>query len=80
MYPRIRETNIRFTAISFLNQLLQEQLGSSSVAQRRFLKKARRPNKFFAKFQKLTLAHFYMFIALSFSSCCCAGMVDHGEI
>ncbi|KAF2545206.1 hypothetical protein F2Q70_00022857 [Brassica cretica] len=36
MYQRIRETNIRFTAISFLNQLLQEQLGSSSVAQRRY--------------------------------------------
>ncbi|RID41244.1 hypothetical protein BRARA_J01220 [Brassica rapa] len=42
MYQRIRESNIRYTAISFLNQLLKEQwglLGSSSleaVAQRRF--------------------------------------------
>ncbi|KAF2572859.1 hypothetical protein F2Q70_00002363 [Brassica cretica] len=36
MYQRIRETNIRFTAISFLNQLLQEQLGICSVAQRRY--------------------------------------------
>ncbi|CAF1767904.1 unnamed protein product [Brassica napus] len=45
MYQRIRESNIRYTAISFLNQLLKEQwglLGSSSlesVAQRRFRKR-----------------------------------------
>ncbi|CAE6247380.1 unnamed protein product [Arabidopsis arenosa] len=45
LYQRIRETNIRYTAISFLTQLLKEQwalLGSSSlesVAQRRFLKR-----------------------------------------
>ncbi|KAL1217581.1 hypothetical protein V5N11_004744 [Cardamine amara subsp. amara] len=45
LYQRIRETNIRYTAISFLNQLLKEQwalLDSSSqesVAQRRFLKR-----------------------------------------
>ncbi|CAH8280094.1 unnamed protein product [Arabidopsis lyrata] len=45
LYQRIRESNIRYTAISFLTQLLKEQwalLGSSSlesVAQRRFLKR-----------------------------------------
>ncbi|KAF8102525.1 hypothetical protein N665_0198s0225 [Sinapis alba] len=45
MYQRIRETDIRYNAISFLTQLLKEQwalLGSSSlerVAQRRFLKR-----------------------------------------
>lgn len=45
LYQRIRETNIRYTAISFLTQLLKEQweiLGSSSlesVAQRSFLKR-----------------------------------------
>ncbi|XP_006401098.2 uncharacterized protein LOC18018067 isoform X2 [Eutrema salsugineum] len=45
LYQRIRETNIRYTAISFLTQLLKEQwalLGNSSlesVAQRRFLKR-----------------------------------------
>ncbi|XP_010453578.1 PREDICTED: uncharacterized protein LOC104735470 isoform X1 [Camelina sativa] len=45
LYQRIRETNIRYTAITFLTQLLKEQwalLGSSSlesVVQRRFLKR-----------------------------------------
>lgn len=45
LYSRIRETNIRYTAISFLTQLLKEQwalLGNSSlesVVQRRFLKR-----------------------------------------
>ncbi|CAF2137164.1 unnamed protein product [Brassica napus] len=45
VYQRIRETNIRFTAVSFLTQLVKEQwalLGSStleSVAQRRVLKR-----------------------------------------
>ncbi|VVB16444.1 unnamed protein product [Arabis nemorensis] len=45
LYQRIRETNVRYTAISFLNQLLKEQwelLGSSAlelVAQRTFLKR-----------------------------------------
>lgn len=45
LYQRIRETNIRYTAISFLTQLLKEQwelYGSSSLeseAQRRFLKR-----------------------------------------
>ncbi|KFK27363.1 hypothetical protein AALP_AA8G373200 [Arabis alpina] len=45
MYQRIRESNIRYTAISLLNQLLKEQweiLGSSAlelVSQRTFLKR-----------------------------------------
>ncbi|XP_010483423.1 PREDICTED: uncharacterized protein LOC104761934 isoform X2 [Camelina sativa] len=45
LYQRIRESNIRYTAITFLTQLLKEQwalLGSSSlesVVQRRFLKR-----------------------------------------
>ncbi|CAH2069542.1 unnamed protein product, partial [Thlaspi arvense] len=53
LYQRIRETNIRYTAISFLTQLLKEQwalLGSSSLeavaqsAQRRFLKRKAKNN------------------------------------